>query len=86
MGSKKGYLYERLHNRGRIWLNIICSLISPYMHLTAATDICSRVVSFILNHITLNFVRLVISAMNFYENHYVMHLLFPSQLLRYVGE
>lgn len=65
-----------------IWMNIICSQISPCTQLTTLIDMHAC----ILDIICFNAGHLVISDLKFYRNHDGIHLLFPSLTIRLCGK
>lgn len=65
-----------------IWLNIICNRISPCNHLTTFIDMRACIVSYILDNVSLNVSRLVISNIKFLRNHGGTYLL----SLSYTGD
>lgn len=61
-----------------IWLNIVCSQVFPFIHITTVLDLRARIVACILDGIFLDVGQFVVSDIKLFKNQGGTHLFFPS--------
>lgn len=78
MATTRGISMNNFNGKACIWINIICSRISPCTHPTIIINLRTSMVSCKLDNILLIVGLLVIFDMNLFRNHGGMYLIFPS--------
>lgn len=76
-GTKKGISMNDSTAEVRIWLHIICSWVSPCMHMTVVPYLRVQMIFYILYNILLNVCQFMISDIKYFKIHSGTHLLFP---------
>lgn len=86
--TKRGISMHDLTTEARIWLNIICSRVSPCTYMTFVTELCTCMVSCLISGIALNVGQIVLEEWRHYKIQSGTLFPFPSlitELCKRVG-
>lgn len=78
MKTKSNICFNDFISESWIWLHNISSGVSPCTHMTSVPDLCSRMVAYILDDISLDVDHLVVSKRDDFKDQSGTHIFFPS--------